>query len=281
MINKYKNIVLEGNAMAGIAYIGVLKVLEEYDLIRNIKNFAGSSSGAIMATLLSLGYSSNELLSIVEKLDWQNMVKHRWWFLRIFHFWKRYGLYKYDNIEKTLKDLLLHKTGKSDMTFLEHYHYTGNKIIITGVNISLLECEFFSVDTHPNMSIIHAMKISTAFPFIFDPVLFNNMLYIDGGTMNNFPVQYFGYNNPETIGVNLIDDSAHKDHHISNIFQYGYNIIRAILLIQEHNDLNYKINTIYVKIKKASIFETLVQMNLNINELINNGIESTLEYIIQ
>jgi predicted acylesterase/phospholipase RssA len=278
---KYKNLVLEGNGMAGLAYIGALKVLEERDIIKDIENFSGSSSGAIMTSLISIGYTSEEIYNLSANLDWKNMVKRRNCLFQFFYFWNKYGLYKYDQIEKTIKSFFLRKLGKSDLTFKEHYNITKKNLILVGVNVNKQKPEYFCNDLTPDMSVIKAIKISSSFPFIFDPVKHNNMLYIDGGIMNNFPIEYFGYENPETLGLNLIDIQDDPDEvvPINNVLNYGYNILHSLLLVQEHCDLEFgKKNVIYIQVPKSNINNTIILMNQNIDELYERGIKCTRKY---
>ena len=285
MTNHYKNLVLEGNGMAGLAYIGALKILEERDVIKDIESFAGTSSGAIMASLISIGYTSEEIYNISQDLDWKNMVKRRSWFFQLFHFWNKYGLFKYDNIEKTLKSFFLRKLGKTDVTFQEHYEITNKELVLVGVNVNKRRPEYFSKNTTPNMSVITAIKISSSFPFIFDPVKYNDMLYIDGGMMNNFPIEYYGVHNKETIGINLVDGDFGQHtqyeikHPIGNILNYGVNILQSIMLVQEHNDLEFiKDNVIYIKIQSGSVVNSIIMMDENLEELYNRGKKCTLKY---
>ncbi len=44
---EYKNLVLEGGGIRGLAYPGALKVLEEKGIIKNIERVAGTSAGAL------------------------------------------------------------------------------------------------------------------------------------------------------------------------------------------------------------------------------------------
>lgn len=279
---KYKNLVLEGNGMAGLAYIGALKVLEERDIIKDIENFAGTSSGAIMASFISIGYTSDEIYNLSKNLDWENMVKKRNCLFQFFQFWNKYGLFKYDQIEKTIKSFFLRKLGKSDLTFKEHYEITQKKLILVGVNVNKQKPEYFCNETTPNMSVIKAIKISSSFPFIFDPVKHNNMLYIDGGIMNNFPIEYFGYENPETLGLNLTDNQEGNPDEIipvKNILNYGFNILHSLLLVQEHCDLEFgKKNVVYIKVPSGNVINTVVLMNQNLDELYKRGIKCTRKY---
>jgi NTE family protein len=47
-----------GGGIRGIAFGGALQFLEEYDLLSQVKNFAGSSAGAVVASGLAIGYKS-------------------------------------------------------------------------------------------------------------------------------------------------------------------------------------------------------------------------------
>jgi len=61
-------LVLSGGGAKGIAHVGVLKVLEEAGL--KIDYIGGTSMGAIVAGLYSVGYDADSLQNIVLNLDW-------------------------------------------------------------------------------------------------------------------------------------------------------------------------------------------------------------------
>ena len=278
----YKNLVFEGNGMAGLAYIGVLKVLEERNLINDIEKIAGTSSGAIMASLISIGYTAEQIYNISKEIDWKNMVQRRNCLFQFFHFWNKYGLFKYDRIEKTLKSFFLRKLGRSDLTFKEHYELTNKKLILVGLNVNKKKPEYFCEELTPDMSVIKAIKISSSFPFIFDPVKHNNMYYVDGGVMNNFPIEYFGYRNKDTLGVNLVDDDTITDQKtpIGNILNFGFNILQSVILVQEHMDLEFgKENVMYIPVPTGNVINNVVLMNQNIDELYERGIKGANDYL--
>lgn len=51
--------------MLGIAYAGAIKALENQGVLKGIEKVAGTSAGAITATLISLGYSADQVKSTV------------------------------------------------------------------------------------------------------------------------------------------------------------------------------------------------------------------------
>ena len=67
----YKNLVLEGGGVRGLAYAGALDVLEQKDILSHVERVAGSSAGAIAGLMISLGYNAKEIDSILQTLKIQ------------------------------------------------------------------------------------------------------------------------------------------------------------------------------------------------------------------
>ena len=65
-------VVLSGGGAKGTAHVGVLKVLEKAGI--PIDYIVGTSMGAIVGSLYSIGYSPEELDSIMMKQDWNRIL---------------------------------------------------------------------------------------------------------------------------------------------------------------------------------------------------------------
>ena len=61
----YENLVFEGAGIRGLAYCGALMELDERKMLTPIQRLAGTSSGAITATLLSVGYTPQEIFEMI------------------------------------------------------------------------------------------------------------------------------------------------------------------------------------------------------------------------
>ncbi|MGP2504486.1 patatin-like phospholipase family protein [Pantoea ananatis] len=66
-------------------------------------------------------------------------------------------------------------------------------MFFTGTNYTKKRLEIFSFETTPNMPLYLAARISGTFPWFFKTVLYNNDEYMDGGALNNFPMQIFDH----------------------------------------------------------------------------------------
>lgn len=73
-----------------------------------------------------------------------------------------------------------------------HYAHLGFKnLFITGTNTTQKRLEIFSNESEPDMEIALAVRISMSIPWIFKQVRYKNNLYMDGGCLNNFPMNIF------------------------------------------------------------------------------------------
>jgi NTE family protein len=68
-------LVLSGGGAKGAAHIGVLKYIEEIGL--PIDYIAGTSMGCIMGGMYALGYSADEILSIISDVDWDKLISNQ------------------------------------------------------------------------------------------------------------------------------------------------------------------------------------------------------------
>ena len=204
----YKNIALEGGGVRGIAYAGVIKVLEEKGILQNIEKVAGSSAGAIAGLMMSVGYTAAEMDSILMDLAIEKFNDGNWGALGKYNRVKNnYGIYKGSQFEKWLKQLVFKKTGKEELTFAQlHQLRLDNTIYkdlyVTGTNLSKQQLEIFSYEHSPQMPIALAVRISGGVPFYFEPVALDNNLqritkkdslaivnfYVDGGMLCNYPI---------------------------------------------------------------------------------------------
>ena len=92
-------------------------------------------------------------------------------------------------IELILKDLLEAKDLSTNVTLKKFYEYNNIDIYMTVVELNTFEKELISHKTHPDLSLITAIQMSTAVPIMFKPVLYEGKCYIDGGILCNYPLQ--------------------------------------------------------------------------------------------
>ena len=96
------NLVLSGGGIRGILHLGAIKTLNEKNIFKNIKNYAGSSAGSMISLLLSIGYTYNDIMIIFLKINTDKFYD----ITDIFEFLNIYGLLNLNPFEKFLRLLL-------------------------------------------------------------------------------------------------------------------------------------------------------------------------------
>jgi NTE family protein len=171
--SSYENLVFEGGGVRGIAYCGALNVLEEKDIVKNLKRVAGTSAGAIQAALVSLNYSSKEITAIISEMNVKQFNDgHMIFFGGSHRLRKNFGWYKGDVFLKWMEDLIEKKTGNKNLTFKQLHELVQKDrsykdLYITATNLTKQRTELLSYERFPDMKISDAVRISISIPLYY------------------------------------------------------------------------------------------------------------------
>jgi predicted acylesterase/phospholipase RssA len=185
-----KHIVISGGGPTGLLSYGAIRCLakENFWKLPDISSIYGCSIGAYIAIIISLGYEWEWLDDYFIKRPWNKIAPiNAMSFIEMFD---EKGILGEKVFADSLIPLLTAKDLADDITFKQLYEY--NKIDIhiytTNINSYYLEKVDLSHTTHPDLSIIKALSMSAAYPFAFKPVCSGEDCFIDGGLLNNYPL---------------------------------------------------------------------------------------------
>ncbi|HNP19219.1 MAG TPA: patatin-like phospholipase family protein [Fulvivirga sp.] len=267
MNTNYKNLVFEGGGVKGIAYGGALDVLDKNGILKGIKRVAGTSAGAINATLLALGYTSAEVSGLIASTNFKSFEDHSKFFpSNIIRIIKQFGWNKGDAFQIWIGDRIKAKTQKADYSFMDLHNAIVNgqphlcELYVIATNLSQQKSVVFSYEHTPNVAIRDAVRMSMSIPLYFQAYKFASDTMVDGGVSYNFPINIFdnkrylanpangekvdygseeGYMfNYETLGFRLdskeVIDFAKRDwasppEKISNIMNYSGGLINFMM----------------------------------------------------
>lgn len=173
-----------GGAIRGLAYLGAIKAMKELNV--EIKAFAGSSVGAIFATLATLDYSEEEFKTIFEEVNFELFRDVR------FDIAKKFAISKGEHflswlrtcIEKKYYGTNYEKYKNPPVTFKD----IDKDFFIITANINGCEPYIFSKYTTPDFEVAQAIKISTSLPGLFEPFEYEDNLLVDGDMMKSWPM---------------------------------------------------------------------------------------------
>ena len=214
---------LSGGGIRGIAHAGVLKALEDNNIKINI--IGGSSAGGIIAALYAMGYSpyyiyilfkrhAKEIASINNGIMISGI--------------KAYAMYKKINILgrnsgemlentfdqiaanngiRTIKDIKMPIVIPAvDISNVNKYVFTNNKPKKNNLNY---------ID---DINIGKAIRATSCFPGIFNPVEYKEHLFLDGGILDNIPVEEVRKQGAtKVIAVNFAADEINSNSNAMDI----------------------------------------------------------------
>ena len=199
--------------------MGLHKIFEECYDISNIETILGVSAGSIYGMLMIIGYSYEEIYDILCHLNFNELLNVN--IDSILNLKDKKGLDSMDKIMDKIKELISRKIDNINITFKELYEKFNKSLLIGVTNITFYRFEVFGFNNYPDLPIIEAIKISCCIPLIFEPIIFNNNVYVDGGLFNPYPIDFF---DKDTLKINNINYNIQKYYVTYNYKYYDNNI---------------------------------------------------------
>ena len=275
-IKNIKNIVFAGGGARIFSHFGFIKALEENNLLKSIENYIGTSIGSLTALCIILGYTTEQLINIFSRIDLLKTIDID--ADNLFNYFTNFGLDNGERYIRIIHILIKKKLGQSSITFKELYNKTNKKLAICVTNLSRMKSEIFDIETQPDMDIVLAIRMSCCYPYVFTPVKFNDDLYVDGGVLNNYPINYFLHDIDRTIGISNTTSELREKVDLSDILSYTLGIINC-MSIDKQRDVTrmYQNNTVLMECMTDPINFTLT--NNEKEKMVNEGYENTLIFL--
>ncbi len=218
-------IALSGGGIRGIAHAGVLKALEDNNI--KIDIIGGTSCGSMVASLYAMGYTPEEIYSLFRKYAKDiatintkpiiaGLQSHIFKSKKVFsslkdgkiieNVYNKMALQKkIKNIEEIQMPLVIPSV---DITESKEYVFT-NKIPQNAED----KTQYIT-----NITVGKAVRASSSFPAVFNPCLMGKHAFMDGGALDNVPVNEVKRQGADkVIAVKFDADSVDENSNIMDI----------------------------------------------------------------
>ncbi|MGB4776597.1 MAG: patatin-like phospholipase family protein [Daejeonella sp.] len=238
-------IVLSGGGIRGIAHLGVLKALKEAGIV--FDKISGTSAGSIVGALFAQGIDPYEILQLFLKTRLIKFIRPS---IGVS------GLLSMENTTSLFKE------------YLPHNSFSGLKIplSITTTNFSQGKIVYFS-----SGNLIQAIQASSSIPGIFKPIIINNEMFVDGGVLNNFPIE------PLQKDCDFIIGSACNHLAEVNKITHFRKLIERAAIMSINADMEMKCNLCDVLIEPKGLGEISVFDTKKAEEIYWLAYEETLK----
>lgn len=199
MVMKKVGIVFSGGGIRGIAHLGVMKALLNYDL--KIHAMSGSSAGAMVAAFISSAYSPDEIKEIIKTNSFFG-YKHI--------LWGKAGLFD---------------MGLFDEAFKKYFPHNKIEQLPIPIHIAatdIINGNCFMIDKG-DLSI--ALQASSCVPLVFQPINYLGKTLVDGAITNNLPLEPLLQTCDAIIGIHVNSMSKKIDEiHMKDMLDRSFHL---------------------------------------------------------
>lgn len=300
MGKEYNTFVFSGGAVKGLAYIGVFRKIEELIIDRkieecnvdfneeickiplfNIKTICAVSAGSIFSLIYLLKYSYIEMLQEVLNKKFDQLKD-----IRIMNFVNKYGLDNGNKIMSWLETLMTKKNIDFNITLKEFYNITNVDFQVMATNLNKYCYKKFNHIDTPDMKVLDAIRMSISVPFLFTINEYQGDIMVDGGLIDNYPIEIFNNNLDNLLGFKLVNHGELEEHNvnesINDIESYMFHILSCYMAQKERHTSrsnDYFKCTVYMHTEKITQSVNFSLTSHQKHELIEVGYNSISNFM--
>ena len=199
---KYRiGLCLSGGGARGVAHIGVLQAFESAGIFPQI--ISGCSAGAMVGALYASGVAPRDIYKLIEHKSLYSIIKMAL---------PNKGMMELAYFRKILQENIKH----------DSFELLNIPFYVSVTNLNTGNCEILN-----SGKLIDAVIASQSIPLVFKPQTIGNHLYVDGGVLNNLPVEPLHDQCDVLIGVNV--NPVNYTEKLSGMRDVGFRILNLTL----------------------------------------------------
>lgn len=192
-------LVLSGGGARGAIHLGVLHAFDENNI--KIEAISGSSIGAIIGALYCAGTTPMEMKNLMESKKFSSLFNLSW---------SKRGLLTMNKLKKTLNSFIPINEFKS----LKIPFYCSASNFDNGTYEILNKGD-----------LITAVAASASIPILFEPVEINGQHYVDGGILNNLPIEPLLNKYKNIVGIHINNYAPLRASNFRTVAERIFNMV--------------------------------------------------------
>lgn len=289
-----RNLAIKGGGVKGIAYVGALKELNNAGILKDIKRYAGTSAGSLVAAMLAVGHSVESIERMMRSLDFKKFESGG----NPLSIFTLYGLYPGNYIVQFINKILITSPFKlNEKTTFSEMRAAGCKdLYVFACNVNSQQVIELSADKTPDVIVCEAVRASMSIPFFFRAFRFtqgldNEHIFVDGGVVFNYPLSFFDqsrFTEAEQLDLSSIgmflyskENKPHKKLRFNTPMFFAKQLFESLMDsqdIQVHEDHEQVLRSIMIDDLHYSATDFKLSSE-DMNKLINSGSEAAKIFI--
>ncbi|MGZ4788408.1 MAG: patatin-like phospholipase family protein [Terriglobales bacterium] len=235
---------LSGGGALGLAHVGVLKYFEDHHI--PVDAVAGTSMGGLVAGFYATGLDANQLHDITRHASWNDLLrstpkyqdlpiaeKQKWNRANAettLRFQRNLSLPAGLNPGQPLALLLSRYTG----AYADLNSFDDLPIPFRCVATDLISAEAYTLD-HGSLPL--ALRATMAIPGIFTPVILGDHMLVDGGAVDNIPVDVLRTMNPDVVIAVSLEIAPASPKTLNSLTAVLRQVVNVVVIQNERRSL--------------------------------------------
>lgn len=233
-VDDIEYVVFSGGGVRGLAFIGAWGVLRQHyhlcqkSLYGQLRGFAGTSAGALVSLMVSLGCDETQMMQECAVLSATDIVRN----VDVLNFADVWGLHDREELAQRIRSILHKYANNADISYRQLYQQTGKTLVSVVARVNDAKALFYSHMTMPDLEVWRGVLASMSIPVLFAPSRIGPEILVDGGLVANLPLDVFPLH--KTMAFLLTRTLTHR---ISGIKDYIMRVLYLAMDALERNQL--------------------------------------------
>jgi len=197
---KATGLVLPSGGVKGLYLIGAIQYLYETIGLNHIQSYYGTSIGAVISGLLIIGYTPLEILVFVCVQKIMALLMSS---LNLGKILTEKRMIDASVFTHLLTDMITKKIGFVPTLGELYSKFQKRLCVVTISRDNIYSPLYISSDSHPEMSMVHALHMTASIPYVFGYAMYDKVEYFDGAFLDPFPVLYASKKEDWVFGIDI------------------------------------------------------------------------------
>lgn len=222
----YDTLVLPGGGIKGFHLLGAVQALIDSNLTGDLKNYIGTSVGAILSYFFAIGYTPIEIIVSL----YMNRFLEKMKYFDLVSMINGNGAIGFTSISEAIEKMTIDKIGCL-LTLGKLRELFGKNLICVTYNMTSCKTEYLGPDNYPDLPCVTALRMSCNIPLVFERFKYMDSFYVDGGLSDNFAINKGKEIGIEVLGLNLqISESSLRDDPNDGLVSYFVRLLQIPII---------------------------------------------------
>jgi NTE family protein len=244
-MNHQLGLVLSGGGMRGAAAVGAVKALQETGIEPQF--IAGTSVGAIVGAFYAAGYDASEMMDFLKNTP-------------------LFSLSGYTLTKSGILDAEKYAASLDPFFKNDHFEDLARPLYVAATNLNTGDCDYLH-----SGALVPALLASAALPGLFAPVRIGEHLYVDGGIIDNFPVEQLRDRCRYVLGISLNPLEEASDEALDSTFS----VLKRVYHISLRYATAQRVNQCDWLVQPAELLRHNIFQKNTLEEMFDIGYQQT------